>query len=158
MGPGDRRLEVDRVVSLPALEGPRTPGVPADAAGFHPVDQHGRVTGAPDVYAAGDGTNFPIKQGGLATQQADAVAETIAALTGAEITPEPFRPVLRGMLMTGGERLYLRHAVSGGGGDGDVTGQAPRWTPAKISGRYLSPYLLNPSRPDPPVAPSAALP
>ena len=39
------------------------------------------------VYAAGDGTAFPIKQGGLATQQADAVAETIAAAAGAPVEP-----------------------------------------------------------------------
>jgi sulfide:quinone oxidoreductase len=142
LDPGARRLEVDRVVTLPALEGPRVPGVPADDAGFHPIDEHGRVAGVPDVYAAGDGANFPIKQGGLATQQADAVAETIAAGAGAPVEPEGFRPVLRGMLETGGERLYLRHAVAGGGGDGDVSGQSPWWPPTKVAGRYLSPYLL----------------
>ena len=35
------------------------------------------MQGANDVYAAGDATTFPIKQGGLATQQADAVAGSI---------------------------------------------------------------------------------
>jgi len=142
MEPGTRRLEVDRVVSLPTLDGPRTPGVPSDEAGFHPVDEFGRVAGAADVYAAGDGANFPIKQGGLATQQADAVAGIIAAGAGAPTEPVPFRPVLRGMLLTGGDQLYLRHAVAGGGGEGDVSDQAPWWPPTKISGRYLSPYLF----------------
>lgn len=142
MEPGARVLKVDRVVSLPALEGPRIPGVPADPAGFHPIDEYGRVAGASEVYAAGDGANFPIKQGGLATQQADAVAGMIAARAGAPIEPVPFRPVLRGMLLTGGERRYLRHAVSGGGGEGDVSDQAPWWPPTKIAGRYLSPYLF----------------
>ena len=51
--------------------------------------------GLAGVYAAGDGAAFPIKQGGLAAQQADAVAESIAAAVGARVTPEPFRPVLR---------------------------------------------------------------
>ena len=88
------------------------PGVPADADGFVPVDRHGRVTGLAGVYAAGDGTAFPIKQGGLATQQADAVAETIAAAAGAPIEPEPFRPILRGMLLTGGDNRFLRSAVA----------------------------------------------
>ena len=82
--PGGRRIDVDRVVSLPVLDGLRLAGVPTDASGFVPVDAHGRVRGISDVYAAGDGTNFPIKQGGLATQQADAVAQAIAAEAGAD--------------------------------------------------------------------------
>ncbi len=43
--------------------------------GFIPVDEYGRVRGLDDVFAAGDITNFPVKQGGIATQQADAAAE-----------------------------------------------------------------------------------
>ena len=39
------------------------------------VDAIGRVPGAEDVYAAGDITTFPVKQGGLAAQQADVAAE-----------------------------------------------------------------------------------
>ena len=81
--PGGRSIHVDRVVSLPRLEGMAIRGVPADADGFIPVDTYGRVAGLQGVYAAGDGTAFPIKQGGLATQQADAVAETIAKAAGA---------------------------------------------------------------------------
>ena len=38
------------------------------------------------VYAAGDITTFPVKQGGIATQQADAAAEAIAAELGADVT------------------------------------------------------------------------
>ena len=140
--PGGRRIDVERVVSLPVLYGRRVPGVPADPAGFIPVDPHGRVPGVAGVYAAGDGTSFPIKQGGLATQAADAVAETIAAEAGAAVEPEPFRPVLRGRLLTGGDDRYLRHAVAGGGGDGDVSGRPLWWPPTKIAGRYLSGYLF----------------
>ena len=81
--PGGRRIDADRIVALPALGGRALDGVPADGDGFIPVDAHGRVPSLPGVYAAGDGTNFPIKQGGLATQQADAVAEAIAAEVGA---------------------------------------------------------------------------
>ena len=50
--------------------------------GFIPIDDHARVKGIEDVYAAGDGTSFPIKQGGIATQQADAAAEDIAHRLG----------------------------------------------------------------------------
>ena len=77
--PGGDQLAVDRVVTLPRLDGPDVQGLPADARGFLPVDRHGRVQGVQDVYAAGDATHFPIKQGGLACQQADAAAESIAA-------------------------------------------------------------------------------
>ena len=140
--PGGRRIDADRVVSLPTLVGRRLAGVPADDSGFVPVDAHGRVSTLPGVYAAGDGTSFPIKQGGLATQQADAVAEAIAAEVGAPVDPQPFRPVLRGMLLTGGDDRYMRNPVAGGGGEGEVAGHALWWPPTKIAGRYLSAYLF----------------
>ena len=102
--PGHLSLQVDAVVALPLVRGPRLAGVPADDLGFIPVDSHGRARGLEDVYAAGDATHFPVKQGGLATQQADVVAERIAASLGAPVTPGSFSPVLRGMLFSGGTR------------------------------------------------------
>jgi sulfide:quinone oxidoreductase len=139
--PGGRTLEVDRVVALPALRGPATPGVPADAAGFIPVDIHGRVTGLDGVFAAGDVTTFPIKQGGLAAQQADAVAEAIAAELGGDLTPRPFKPVLRGLLFTGGGDRFIRTGIGGGEGDGAIASTALWWPPTKVAGLYLAPYL-----------------
>jgi sulfide:quinone oxidoreductase len=140
--PAGRRIDADRIISLPALDGRGHTGVPSDGGGFIPVDAHGRVPHLEDVYAAGDGTNFPIKQGGLATQQADAVAETVAAAVGVDIEPAPFRPVLRGLLLTGGDDRYLRHTVAGGDGDGEVAGHTLWWPPTKIAGRYISGYLF----------------
>ena len=99
--PGDRRLPVDRIVTDPRLAGPRLRGIPCGRDGFIHTDAHGRVVGLDGVYAAGDATAFPIKHGGLAAQQADAVAEAIAASVGVDIDPQPFRPVLRGVLLTG---------------------------------------------------------
>ena len=69
------------------------------------------MLGVPDVYAAGDITAFPIKQGGLACQQADAAAEHIAARAGAALDPTPFTPVLRGMLLTERWSRFLRRDV-----------------------------------------------
>ena len=60
------------------------------------------------MFAAGDVTIGPVKQGGLATQQADAVAEAIATEAGAAVTPRPCRRVLRGVVLTGEAPLYLR--------------------------------------------------
>ena len=99
------------------------------------------MQGTERVWAAGDGTSFPVKQGGLATQQADAVAEAIAALACAEIEPEPFRPVLRGVLLTGAGAQYMRHEPTGGGGEGSTAAHALWWPPSKVGGRYLAPYL-----------------
>ncbi len=141
--PGDRRLEVDQVIALPAMTGPAIPGLPADEEGFIPIDQHARVRDTEDVYAAGDGTNFPIKQGGLATQQADAAAADIAHRLGAAGTPEPFHPVLRGQLLTGEASLHMRSDVTGGAGEGTASLDRLWWPPQKISGRYLAPMLYH---------------
>ena len=142
--PGNRVLEAERVVTLPMLLEPDLAGVPRDPDGFIPVDDHGRVDGVDDVYAAGDAITFPIKQGGLATQQADAVAEAIAARAGAPVAPAPFRPVLRGVLLTGGAKRYLRYALTGDEDEGAASEQALWRPPHKIAGRYLSPYLSGP--------------
>ena len=139
--PGDS-LAAERVVSLPTLVGPRLAGLASDPNGFIPVDLHGLVHGERDVYAAGDATTSPIKQGGVACQQADAAAEAIAARAGADIDPKPFRPVLRGLLLTGSTPRYLRTEVSGGQGANErVSDHALWWPPSKIAGKRLAPYL-----------------
>jgi sulfide:quinone oxidoreductase len=140
--PGDRPVRVDRIVTEPRLVGPRLRGIPSGRDGFIHTDAHGRLAGLDGVFAAGDATAFPIKQGGLAAQQADAVAEAIAASVGAAIDPQPFRPILRGVLLTGGPARYLRADISGGAGDDStVSGEALWWPPDKIAGRFLAPYL-----------------
>jgi sulfide:quinone oxidoreductase len=146
----DRRLiAADAVIALPRLNGRHIPGLPADADGFLAIDEHARVTGVPDVFAAGDITAGPVKQGGLAAQQADAAAEAIAAEAGADLVPRPYRPVLRGLLLTGDAPLYLRNDLTGG----DIltrplrhappeTSRSPLWwPPEKIVGRYISGYI-----------------
>lgn len=132
-------IEADAVVALPRLEGPRLAGVTHDRDGFVATDEFGRVPSYADVYAAGDVTQFPLKQGGIATQQADVVAADIASRLGADIEVLPFRPVLRGLLLTGMVARYLRAEPATGRSVADT---APLWwPPAKISGRYLAPFL-----------------
>ncbi len=76
------REAFDSVVTLPLMSGPELAGVPAtEPDGFVPVDEYGRVQGLLDVYAAGDVVDFPIKQGGLAAQQADTIAAHVARVT-----------------------------------------------------------------------------
>jgi len=143
INPGNRRLKVDRVVALPELSGPGVRGIPLGENGFIPVDQHGHVreVNGP-IYAAGDAIDFPIKQGGLGAQQADAAAESIAALAGAPVTPKPFDPVIHAKLLTYGEPLYLTAQISGGHGFSSEASHTPSWSPpSKIAARYLAPYL-----------------
>lgn len=136
-------LAPDFIVTLPVLRGPSIDGVPvANDHGFIAVDEFGQVRGLADVYAAGDATEFAVKQGGLAAQQADTAAEHIAASYGAGLDPQPFQPVLRGMLFTGGEPLYVRSGVPGA--DPGVPGAwyPLWWPPTKVAGRHLSTYLF----------------
>ncbi len=137
---------VDEVVALARLEGPRVHGLPADADGFILVDDHCRVVGLDDVYAAGDGTAFPIKQGGIATQQADVAAQSVAASLGAPLLPSVFEPLLRGMLLTGVAPMYLRGDAGVTSVEtGEVAANPLWWPPTKIAGRHLGPYLARTS-------------
>jgi sulfide:quinone oxidoreductase len=139
--PGAQELHVDRVVALPELRGPSAAGVPGDD-GFIPVDPYCKVRGLERVYAAGDATNFAVKHGGVASQQADTAAASIAALAGAGVDPEPFRPEIRGMLLGGPKPLYLQARLTGGHGSASEVSEAPLWSPpAKIAAKYLAPYL-----------------
>lgn len=139
---GDRALQVDRVVALPQLEGPAIRGIPLGDNGFIHVDPSGLLPDCGPIYAAGDATEFPVKHGGIAAEQADAVARSIAALAGAPVTPEPFEPLIRGMLLTGGKPVYISARITGGAGFSSEITDTPSWSPpAKIAARYLAPYL-----------------
>jgi sulfide:quinone oxidoreductase len=143
IGPTADPVAADYVVTLPLLCGPELVGIPTTPPdGFIPVDSFGRVMGVTDVYAAGDAVDFPVKQGGLAAQQADAVAEHIAARYGAHVDPAPFRPVLRGMLFTGKDPLYVRSDVPGADPAIASAWYPLWWPPTKIAGRHLAPYLF----------------
>jgi sulfide:quinone oxidoreductase len=148
------RVPADRVVALPRLRGRAPIGVPVDDHGFIPVDPHGMVQGFDDVYAAGDVTAGSIKQGGIATQQADAVAAAIAARFGAPVEPKPFRPVLRGVLLTGDGARTMRSEVTGGRGEASEDSTEMLWWPdGKIVGRYISLYLAREAQPVEPQRP-----
>ncbi|MFP5363040.1 MAG: FAD-dependent oxidoreductase [Thermoleophilia bacterium] len=138
-------IAADHVVTLADIVARPVAGLPGDRAGFIPADLHGAVPGHSGVYAAGEATSYPLRQGGLATQQADAVAAAIAAETGAGSAAAPFDPVLRGRLLTSGAPLYLQARPSGQ----SLASTSALWSPPeKIAGRYLAPYLATarPSR------------
>ena len=134
-------VDVERVVASPELRVPYLNGVPRGAGGFIPTDDLGHVKGLERVFAAGDATSFPIKQGGLAAQQADAVAATIAALAGAPVEPRAPDLLLRAALLTGSAPRFMRARLS----DENETSTAGRsvlwWPPGKIAARHLASYL-----------------
>jgi sulfide:quinone oxidoreductase len=138
---GDHWLPAARIVALPVPVGPRLRGVPCTADGYLDCDQHGRVRSVPGVWGAGDGVAYPIKQGGLAGQQADAVAADIARLSGAPTRPRPFRPVLRGLLRTATGPLYLRRSLVADDGGTTVSREPLWWPPSKVASRRLASHL-----------------
>jgi sulfide:quinone oxidoreductase len=139
-----RQLAVDRVVALPELIGPHIRGLPSAPYGFIPVDHLCRVAGTDDVYAAGDGTDYPVKHGAIAAQQAQVAARAIAAAAGANVQPHPFHPTLDGMLLTGGTPRYLTARLVGGHPFGSQAADAPDAVPtpgAKVAAPYLTALL-----------------
>lgn len=131
---GGTEVVADCVIALPVLGGPRLEGIPCDADGFIPVDDARLVDDLNGVYAIGDATDRPIKQGGLACGQADVTAAHIAVRAGADVEVPPLEQVLRGRLLTG-THDHLLH--------GETAAEEPTlWAPAKVSGEYLSPYLI----------------
>jgi sulfide:quinone oxidoreductase len=147
-------LRFERVVAIPRLRGPAPAGVPHDHDGFVPIDPHGLVRGTRSIFAAGDGTDFPVKQGGIAAQQADAVAEAIAKVAGAGNSPRPFTAVVRAQLLTGAKPRFLRGDVSPRATAISEASETPLWWPAtKIAGAHLAPYLASLDGPVPDATP-----
>ena len=140
----DAPIQADRVVAVPELHGPRVAGVPASWSGFVPTDSRGRVEGFANVYAAGDMTSYPVKQGGIAAQQADVIAHTIAAELGAPVKELRNTMILRARLLDGEGALVLRTELDPLGRPMGATiehRESRRAGDLKLFGLYLTPYL-----------------
>ncbi len=140
-----RTVEVDRVVAVPRLRGRSISGVPTDHAGFVPVDSTGCVQELPNVYAAGDMTTFPVKQGGLAAQQADVIAQAILAAAGVAGVQRRVPRILQARLIGGRDPLFLRAELDeyGRATSAALSRRAPSEDAIgnKVLARYLTPYL-----------------
>ena len=149
---GGEPLQADRMIALPVLRGPGLEELPMDAEGFVRSTPDGRIPGVQDVWVAGDAGSFPVKQGGIACQQADAIASAIARQLGAEVEEMPFAPVLRGWVWDEAGGRFLRAELGGGRTESPgVAAGTPLWSPpAKVAGRFLAPFLRDLERGRPP--------
>ena len=143
--PGAVELRPERIVTLPAIGGPGIEGVASSGPLAHvPIDAHCRIRGGgQNAFAAGDGTDFPVKHGGIAAQQADTAAAGIAHLAGVGEPPPALRPHLRGMLLTGRRPLYISARQDDDGAwQSEVFFDDPPWPAAeKVIAEELGPYL-----------------
>jgi sulfide:quinone oxidoreductase len=157
VAPGRRHLHVDRVITQPVLHGPSVRGVPGGRHNLIPIDPYCRVRGLTDVYAAGDATDYAVKQGGVSAQQAVTAARCIAAAAGAPVTPQTLRPSIHGMLLTGGRPRYLSARVGGDHGYISEISDTPSWSPpVKIVAEHLGPYLEQRALAPAPAGPASA--
>ena len=86
-------------------------------------------------------TTRPLRQGGLAAQQADvATADIAAQVAGSDVEVHPYEPKLQGMLLTGADPLYLQHDPHLPAGS-EASSERLWWPPQKIVGGHLGPYL-----------------
>ena len=91
------------------------------------------------VFAAGDATDFPVKQGGLGAQQADVAAAGIAALAG-DHERETFEPVLRGALIAGERTQHLLPGPAARRG-GQSTPRCSRSPPGAVDEKVVAEEL-----------------
>lgn len=139
LGDGTSQV-VDRVFAMPRLTGRAPEGLPTDENGFIHVDDNQLVQGTANVYAVGDVTDFRVKQGGLASKQADAALSAIEAALGDREAPEPFVREIEAILIGAGRRLAMCAQI------GEETSQSiaieqPTGPVQKIYSRLLSERL-----------------
>jgi sulfide:quinone oxidoreductase len=133
-------VETDAVITLPRLEGRRIGGIPHDEDGFIAVDEYGGVVGLERAYAAGDVSSLFLKQGAFSTQQADTVAEAIAAAVGVGVEPRAAGPQMQAVLWTAqGPRYFC-------GGNGEMASSPSQrhlelLHNGRLTARYLSPLV-----------------
>lgn len=153
--PAKRRLRIEpqgvelhpeRIVTMPRIGGPSIRGLAgAGATGFIPIDKHCAVPGTGGrVFAAGDAADYPIKQGGLGAQMADAAAAAIAKLAGAIDAAPAFNPVIHGKLLTGSDPVYMTAHPVGSESFASEVFETPPWpSEEKVVAEELGSYLAH---------------
>jgi NADH dehydrogenase FAD-containing subunit len=154
------RTPFDLLISFPPyVAASAFPGLPMDERGFLRTEPHTcQVTGHPEIYAIGDGADFPIKQAHIALLQADAAAEHVAS-TMLGTTPRfGFEPVTRAVIdrfdtatfvqapmrATGDEARPFEVAVDD---KGYLVGDSPAWQAGKKAMNAYVPWRLRAGQP-----------
>ncbi len=136
---------VDRIFAMPRLTGRPIDGLPLVDEEFIPVDRHQQVLG-PDgplsgVYAVGDATDFPAKQGGLASDEADAAVAAIEAELGGGPVPAPFSGEIQAILLTDQHRMIMRAVIGEDGSSSSLPAPELDGPEQKIHSRLLGERL-----------------
>ncbi len=137
-------LQPDRMISVPVIGGPSVRGIPGFALDrFLHVDEYCRVLDTDArIFAAGDATDLPVKQGGVGAQQADVAAAGIAHLAGVGPAPQRLRPRIDATLLTGAKPLYLSAYLIDGQGWQATLHEEPPWPAGeKVIAEELGSYL-----------------
>ncbi len=100
-----------------------------------------RVDGLRAVWVAGDASWLPIKQGGLAAQQAEVAASNIAVAAAIDAEARTFRPVIRGALLTGSGAAVPQGRHGRARAEGELSASPMWWPPIKVAAPRLAPYL-----------------
>ena len=148
-GGGDR-LSVDRVVTLPEFHGPRVQGLPSDARGFLAVDRHGRV-GVAEVYAAGTPRARRSSRADWPASRPTRRPRRSPPARAPRSTPQPYRALLQGVLLTERDATVLRRGGEAERGkDAGRSAQPLWWPPTKIAGQELARHIRDLPRHGPP--------
>ena len=102
----------DRVIALPRLVGPAIAGLPHGAHGFIPVDAPRPRPGCPRRLRGRRRDELPAQAGRPRDPAGRRRGRGDRRRARRAVEPAPFRPVLRGLLLTGGAPLYLRSALT----------------------------------------------
>ncbi|MBJ7458765.1 MAG: FAD-dependent oxidoreductase [Thermoleophilaceae bacterium] len=133
-------VATDRLFAMPRLTGRAPAGVPTDPEGFVPVDDLQRVVGTTNVFGVGDVTNFRVKQGGLASAQADLAVAAIEHQFGTGPAPTPSTHEIEALLLTADRRLAMRARI-GPESSTSIEIEQPTGPVQKIHSRLLADRL-----------------
>ena len=130
--PGARRSPRRASPRCRARSGPHRAGCPTTGAASSAAIVTARST-PPRGVAAGDAIAFPVKQGGLASQQAVAAAESIAARAGRTGSRSRSGRSSAACCSPGRGQAWMRKAPDSA--EGEAERRALFWPPTKIAGR-----------------------
>ena len=138
LAPGDEILEVERIVTLPRLEGPSVSGLPCDAEGFLVTDGPPRP-GRPRrlQHAAGDVTAYPGRTGWHRPAGRRRRSQHRRPRGRADRTGVVHR-CCAGCCCSPSTRRRSCRRDAGDAHDATVAGHALWWPPTKIAGRELA--------------------